>query len=222
MSEKYFPWSDEYSVGVKLIDNDHRELFETVNELHAEIESTPSPQKMREITDRLTRYAQEHFEREEHLMAEYHYPHLTQHRQRHHDFIRMVYAIRKIELECPDRLDPQRLLDFLEGWLRRHILKEDKDYVPALRGDYGRRNSDITAPLKTATDGEENKKDELVTVPVQVPYAAVNVIRRCARLLRLGEAGAKAIEQITDPISGMTTSDALEIAALVLRKDEKR
>jgi len=222
MAEDYFPWSDEYSVGVKLIDDDHRELFETVNELHAEIKATPSPRKMREITDRLTRYAQEHFEREEHLMAEYNYPHLIEHRQKHHNFIRMVYAIRKIEAECPDRLDPQRLLVFLEGWLRRHILKEDKAYEPALRGDYGRRKSDITEPLKTASDGDGKENTELVTVPVQVPFWAVNVIRRCARLLRLGKEGAKAIEEITDPISGMTLDDALQIGELVLRRDEKR
>lgn len=220
--EDYFSWSEEYAVGVTLIDDDHRQLFETVNELHAEIERTPSPQTMREITNRLTRYAQEHFEREEHLMAEYNYPKLVEHRQKHHEFIRMVHAIRKIELERPGRLDPQRLLVFLEGWLRRHILQADRDYVPALHGGYGRRKSDITTPLDAAPKTDDKHRGELATVPVQVPFSAVNVIRRCARLLRLGEDAAKAIEEITDPISGMTIDDALAISELVLRREEKR
>ena len=134
----------------------------------------------------------------------------------------MTYAIRKIELECPDRIDPRRLLEFLESWLRHHVLVVDRDYIPTLKGGYGQRKTDITTPLGAAAGDKQSNAEELVTLPVQVPFSAVNVIRRCARLLRLGEAGAKAIEDITDPISSMTVKDALTIARIVLRPDERR
>jgi len=223
MAEPYFPWKDEYSVGIRLIDNDHKELFETVNELHAIIEDDLDWAAIREITNRLVRYVQEHFEREEHLMAEYWYPGLAQHRQLHHNFVRLVFAIRKIEAEAPQRLDPKKLLALLEGWLQRHIMKADREYLPYLRGDYGRRKSDLTLSIaesgkpSSAMDEDSEDQDELTTIPVQVPFSAVNTIRRCARLLRMKEEGADALESLTDPITNMTLDDALVLAKLVVR-----
>jgi len=218
MISEYFPWSDEYSVGIRLIDNDHRELFSVVNDLHALQEEDAPIDQLRDITNRLTRYAQEHFEREEHLMAEYKFPGLNAHRQKHHDFVRMIYAIRKIELECPKRLDLSKLLDFLVGWLRRHILNVDREYITFLSGDYGRRDSDLTRPLlEDAEDAKDGPVSEDVVVTVTVPFSAVSTIRRCARILRLGGDDAGALESLTDPISGMTIDDALEIAKVVLQ-----
>ena len=33
----YFPWSEEYSVHLRVIDNDHKDLVNTVNTLHEAI-----------------------------------------------------------------------------------------------------------------------------------------------------------------------------------------
>jgi len=217
----FFPWTEEYEIGVKLIDNDHRELFDVVNDLYAAIQNTLTPELLREITDRLARYANEHFEREEHLMAEYRYPKLAEHRRKHYEFIRVVYAVRKIEVECPERLDPRRLLGYLEVWLNRHILEDDKAYIPAIRGGYGRRQSDITTPLKGEEKDGEEEAEEMVTVPVQVPLSMVPAIRRCALLMREDEEATQALLDIADPISSMTLDEALQAAHIVLFPDEK-
>ena len=42
-----FEWSQDYAVGIRLIDNDHRGLFETINALHEAVqqESVRTPEQ---------------------------------------------------------------------------------------------------------------------------------------------------------------------------------
>ncbi|PIW27316.1 MAG: hypothetical protein COW30_10920 [Rhodospirillales bacterium CG15_BIG_FIL_POST_REV_8_21_14_020_66_15] len=219
MGEPYFPWADRYDTGIQLIDNDHRRLFGIVNELHDLIENGGGPEDLKPITDDLILYTQVHFEREEILMDEYRFPHLQAHRKLHHDFVRMIYGIRKVEAESPEKLDLKKMLVFLEGWLRRHVLKADREYIPYLKGDYGRRKSDLTIPVAKASglSGETPQEQEEVTVSLKVPYAAVQTLRRCANLLRQGGDHAAPLEALTDPVAAMDIEDALEIAKVVLR-----
>jgi len=221
MSNELFPWKNEYSVGHPLLDADHKELFSIINELHQQIESneTSSRDVLLTLVDRLTHYVQEHFEREEYFMAEGDYPHLKDHRRKHHDFMRVVYAIHKITDDRPDDIDLIKLRDFLGSWLKRHILQADHDYIPYLHNVLGRRKSDGFKSLGATY--AQSDKEEFISVTVQVPFYAANILRRCARMLRLGGDNAKVVESACDPIAALNITDALEIAKIVTTvKDE--
>ncbi len=113
----FFPWKKKYSVGVRLIDTDHKNLFEIINTLHDGIQRGLSTSQIGIAIAGLARYVDEHFEREEDLMREYCYPGLPKHQESHRDLIRKVYAIRKIQISQPAKIDPNKLMSFLKDWL---------------------------------------------------------------------------------------------------------
>ena len=59
-----FEWSQDYAVGIRLIDNDHRGLFETINALHEAVQQESGEAEIGNTLNALIRYVQEHFTRE--------------------------------------------------------------------------------------------------------------------------------------------------------------
>ena len=135
----FFPWSEEYSVHLRVIDNDHKDLVATVNALHDAIRDGSAKGEIGHIIGNLAHYVDDHFAREEALMEAYDYPGLADHKRIHRHLTRMVYAIRMVFASKPMEIDPAKLLRFLRDWLVHHILEEDRKYVPFLRGDDGGR-----------------------------------------------------------------------------------
>lgn len=218
MTQEYIPWSDKYRTGIRLIDTDHRSLFSTVNQMHEKIQANAPMQELQQVTTELLRYANEHFEREEQLMFQYGYPGLTAHRRKHHDFIRMVYAIRKIELDQPERLDFEKLLAFLAGWLKRHVMGIDREYIPYLTGTANRRATDwLQTSAQKDGDPPQEEDDREVSITLKIKLSSISTLRRCARALNAGGEKAQAIEDITDPIKDIEFDDAIQIAEIVLK-----
>lgn len=218
MSEK-FVWKSEYSVGIRLLDYDHQELFDVVNELQTVVEQGIDNEEVAKIVDRLSRYALQHFQREEHIMHEYQFPEIITHRQKHHEFARLVYAIRHILANCPERLSHKKLLKYLEDWLVHHIMGEDIQYRDYFHGGYGRRNTDIMQPISDEAHKptpDRRKESDWIPVTVPVPVESEVILRRCARILQLGGDKAELLEELTDPIGEISDDQALEIAKIVL------
>ena len=204
----YFPWSQDYSVGVRLIDNDHKELVELVNSLYDQIEKSGNQAKIAAALAFLARYVREHFAREEALMADYGYPGLAPHLASHHKLAAKIHAAQRVFNAEPERLDPQKLLLFLREWLVQHILREDMKYVPYLHGE-----------VAGTTAGRSNRSPETaapVLVEVEVPAEKVEVIRRCAQLLATGGEIAAEIEALAEPAAVMTLEESEKLIAELL------
>ncbi len=214
-AKDFYPWSNDYSVGVRLIDIDHKNLFEIINTLHAGIARGLSTGQLGIAIAGLMRYVDEHFEREENLMRDYGYPGLAQHREVHRDMIRKIYAIRKMQISRPASIDPIKFIGFLEVWLKDHIFAEDLDYVPYLRGEASKTGDGVD---EDAQDGDPAESEvKLKVVSVKVPVQSAEILHRCALLLRRDGDEAQAIAEITDPISSMTEEEASEICASLLK-----
>jgi len=224
MAEKFFAWTEKYSVGVRILDYDHQELFQLVNDLHDAIEQNEGQKHLVVIVTALIRYVNEHFDREEQIMAEYNCPDLAEHQRHHHDFLRLIYAIRIVLSAAPGRISPVKLLKLLRGWLHNHVLGDDQQYARYITAGYGRRKVDLTERLSEKTDDPVSPSDSelsdkdavLVTVQIQVPADKVATLRRCALLLRLNGEPAVEIERMTDPLTSMTEQEALDLARIVL------
>lgn len=208
----YFPWSQDYCIGVRLIDNDHKELVELVNGLHDQIEASGTKAEIAAALGFLARYVKEHFAREEALLAEYGYPELAAHRAVHHKMTAKIHAAQKVFAADPAWLDPQKLLLFLREWLVHHILGTDKKYVPYLHGEA----AGATAPPADAAQ-QDDALQEAVAVELEVPSDKVDVIRRCAQLLTAGGALAEEIEALAEPAAALTLEDAKKLIAPLLR-----
>lgn len=123
----YLAWTDDFSVGHVQMDAQHRLLVATLCDLHHHHSVNSGREFMAVILERLTDYAQEHFEQEEALLMEAGYPDLVHHQGQHERFSAQIadfyqrFLAGQASVSC-------ELLDFLKNWLRGHILVQDMAY----------------------------------------------------------------------------------------------
>jgi hemerythrin len=121
-------WKDEYSVGVELIDNQHKHLFEIGNKIYALLKddlSLDRYDKIVEIINELKQYTDFHFKTEEKYMLENKYKGYFTQKVQHDDFI---IKINEINLEKVDNNQDKyidKILRFVFEWILNHILTED-------------------------------------------------------------------------------------------------
>jgi hemerythrin len=204
-------WTDDYLVGDGTIDNDHRGLFAAVNELEDAANTGAGVSEVKRIVVYLVRYVNEHFQREERLMHDCGYPDLAEHRDRHRRFSEKVYAIELICRTEPDTLDLGELVEFLRGWLVRHILGADRDFSPYLSG------RSVAGSLADDADAEIFEADDFVSVDVNVPMGKIAAIQRCAEILSSGGSNADALMAIVERTQDLDVDQARKIAADFLK-----
>lgn len=122
-------FTDEYLVGIELIDSEHRELFNIVGQASDLVKSfneASGYDKILDILDRLKIYTKEHFSDEEKYMERIGYEGLEAQRRAHDAFIQKLENINLDELDQNPQESLQQLLEFLLGWLINHILYTDK------------------------------------------------------------------------------------------------
>ncbi len=115
-------WSIVYSVGVKQIDEEHKQLFRLISEVGKALDNKV-PEL--EILKTMVEYAKKHFASEEMLMKKIHYPRINYHIQLHKQFEQQIIKY-LTQLKQGKNIDLLDLKQFLEEWLINHILKEDK------------------------------------------------------------------------------------------------
>jgi len=120
-------WRDEFSVGVKEMDDQHKKLIGMVNKLISEQTNLTDQKTIADLLTEMTDYAQVHFRAEEYLMAEYGYEQKVEQELQHQDFIDKTIAFYSASDIGPNILSTA-LLDYLATWLIGHILKEDMKY----------------------------------------------------------------------------------------------
>lgn len=219
----YFPWSDKYSVGIRLIDNDHKVLVDIVNDLHDAVGVDEPHVAITFAITALAHYVKEHFDREEKILKQHGYPDLANHQKAHGHLRKIVHAIRKFHSAEPGRLDPEKVLGFLRYWLKQHICGEDMAYVPYLTGKDGGNLADprnvVTADREGARRATPNQDAEPpASITIKVPRDKVEIIRRCAHLISEGGPEAQALEEIADPIIGMSLHEAEKLIERLLRE----
>lgn len=132
ISNDAYKFTDEYLTGIGLIDDEHRQLFALVNEVHSLVNDDFIFDKYDEIMRILTElrnYTEMHFRDEEAYMEKIDYADLDAQRRAHNAFIEKLVDINYEELESLDNNQQeylQNVLDFLAKWLINHILKMDK------------------------------------------------------------------------------------------------
>jgi hemerythrin len=123
----YFEWSDDLSVNVKEIDDEHRKLVGMINTLNDAMLSHKGREAQKATIDAMVDYAATHFAREERYMQEFRYQGYQPHRVEHQKF-----TAKALELQA--RADGAgfiltlEIVDFLRAWLQNHIMGTDKRY----------------------------------------------------------------------------------------------
>lgn len=120
-------WSDDLSVGVELIDTEHKSLINAINELFDACKKGQGRKKISDTLVFLQNYVKTHFSDEEKLQRECGYPDYENHRKLHAGFIKKVgeYSDR-LESEGANIALVADFNGFVTSWLINHISREDK------------------------------------------------------------------------------------------------
>lgn len=123
-----YKWSPQMSVGVFILDEEHRSLILESSALRT-IGRTKSRDSLEIHLSRLISIFIKHFFNEESYMAKMHYSQMVEHKESHDAFIvRMQGFLRRIKRE-DEKLLTMEILRFVPDWVGRHILVDDRCYA---------------------------------------------------------------------------------------------
>ncbi len=126
-----FQWSQDMSVNITEIDNQHKKLVDLINLLHDSMKSGKGKDVLGKLLNELTDYTVNHFGTEEKLFQKYGYPEYARHKKDHDDLTKQVIDI-KTKLEGGATILTVEVMNFLKDWLNNHILHADKKYTAFL------------------------------------------------------------------------------------------
>jgi hemerythrin len=130
--EVFFKWLPEYSVDIKTIDDQHRELVNILNRLFVAVSCREGDKVIAGILDALMTYTQTHFELEERLMRQAKYKDIDPHREEHRKLLDQLDQLCTRHL-LEEKVIYFEMLSFLKKWLKEHIQGVDTKYSAALQ-----------------------------------------------------------------------------------------
>ena len=128
---KYIEWSEELSVGIQEIDEQHQILVNLINTLYEAIIRRTEKQDVGTILAELSQYTVIHFAVEESLMRIFDYPNYEEHKKNHQKLTNQVFELQNKFKYTQESISVE-VLHFLRHWLTDHIMGEDKKYAPYL------------------------------------------------------------------------------------------
>ena len=127
VDNNFFQWTDDLSVGVHEIDEQHKILIVLINRLYEEvIVNNADIDIIEEILGDLIDYTIVHFSFEENLYHNLDYSELETHRKYHAKLKHQLLIIQRKAKENKYLVNNE-LLMFLKKWLQHHIAVEDKN-----------------------------------------------------------------------------------------------
>lgn len=124
-------WNNNLSVNIKEIDGQHKRLVDLINTLHDAMKVGKGPDVMNKIFAELLDYTVYHFGTEEKLFQEYGYPEYSKHKKEHDDLTKQAVEL-KNKFEANKLAITMDTMDFLQNWLKNHIIGTDKMYTSFL------------------------------------------------------------------------------------------
>ena len=125
---RWVAWDASLSVGIDVIDEHHRYLFDLTNDLINVLANKRGVKELMRVVNALSEYAQVHFQAEERMMEHYGYGEIDRQRGQHRQFNDKLKAF---SAELHDNLLIARIemAIYLRGWLVVHIRNEDTKLV---------------------------------------------------------------------------------------------
>jgi hemerythrin-like metal-binding protein len=124
----FLTWSEEYSVKVKMFDDEHIHLMELINQLHDGLHSGKAKDVLTKVIDEMIAYTTNHFKHEESELRKYKYPHLREHIDQHELLRESVIEFRSRLTHGFSSALAIEMSKFLKVWLLKHIQVEDMQY----------------------------------------------------------------------------------------------
>jgi len=134
-------WKDAYSVGIDVIDKQHKELFQLIQQFHGNLDELSLLDSLTDSSKRIKIYGTilnmrsfflSHFSTEERYLMRCQYPDFLAHKKEHDMFIKKVFAFEESFMD--GRLSVAREIDhFLVLWIKNHTVNMDSKYASHLK-----------------------------------------------------------------------------------------
>ena len=119
-------WDDSLSIGVELIDDEHKMLIQKLRDLSEAFDQGLEKNKILKTLDFLIDYTEFHFTDEERVMKQSDYPGLEEQRQQHEEFRQTLnHILEDYQDEGPTKSLAESVNVFLVNWLFGHIKGSD-------------------------------------------------------------------------------------------------
>lgn len=123
-----FNWNEDYALGIKQIDDQHKELFAIGNELYALLNTVGEDDiydEIMEIVGRLKDYTIFHFTTEENYFEAFAYEGAEAHRKEHNIFVDKLESIDFHAVDEDQRKHAMNILKMIIDWIFKHIHGSD-------------------------------------------------------------------------------------------------
>ena len=127
MAPSLFKWKNDFSVGIKELDDQHKYFFEILNRLGEAAGGNKGMEIVGPVLQELKEYSRHHFTEEENWLRVIGFPGL-QHQKKQHEFFILQVTDLQDKFSKGDGNIPISTLEFLRDWLLSHILENDKKY----------------------------------------------------------------------------------------------
>lgn len=125
-------WHNSYSVFVKVLDNQHKRLFEILNELYDDYMQNTHQKNIGSIITQLLEHASLHFATEEDYFRKCGFEEAAEHKAEHQLFMEKLKHY-QAEYNQHGTTVTLQIIDLLQDWLHRHILERDKKYIDCFK-----------------------------------------------------------------------------------------
>jgi hemerythrin-like metal-binding protein len=121
-------WKDKYSVGISVIDKEHKKLVGILNKAIFAKEHNANTEEIKEVLREMTDYTFTHFTTEEAYMIAFNYPEYQDHKEEHSDFSSKIFAY-TYKVIKGDYQFANELIEYLKQWIVHHIQESDRQYI---------------------------------------------------------------------------------------------
>ena len=135
-------WSPTFSVGVKLIDDQHKGLLDLVNDLFNHVIGDEATERVyfQKVIGQAVRYVKVHFATEEKIMLHTDFPGYAEHKKAHDAFVLTVIENIR-DFEAGKKFSLSGFTKFLKEWVLTHIAIMDKQYFAYFKQIATRKSS---------------------------------------------------------------------------------
>lgn len=125
-NELLIEWQQEFSTGIKIIDEQHRGVISAINTLFFFKQEGQPLEILRPALLTLDQFTRNHFMTEENVLLHTQYPHFKEHVTLHRLMLDKMEEV-ATEEECCE--NAEHLFTFLKDWWINHITVQDKKFI---------------------------------------------------------------------------------------------
>lgn len=132
VARRFIKWKDSFSVGIDVIDQDHKKLLGMINQLQTAAHYQTDEALIESTLNDLIEYTKYHFSREEKMMEKNNYPDFENHKKQHEAMVEQVTGFIN-EYRVDKTRTIENVIMYLKTWLINHINGSDKEYAPYIK-----------------------------------------------------------------------------------------